>query len=96
MDDNNENKEVEIAKTPEMPSQQEINEHNARGHVPYRSWRKHCVMGQGKDSQHRAITGEEQTIITVSMDYGFMTEADKTRPGAPPMVGYYDRISKNN
>ena len=66
--------EVKIKRAPDEPTLKEIEEHYARGHVPYRNWCKHCVMGQAKNSQHRAITGEEQAITTVSMDYGFMTE----------------------
>ena len=36
------------------PSQEEVDAHERSCHVPFRSWCKHCVMGQAVSDPHRA------------------------------------------
>lgn len=62
-----------LPKSPLQPSQQEIAEHEASGHVSYRSWCKHCVAGKSTGSGHRTAPQEaENAVPTVSADYAFM------------------------
>jgi hypothetical protein len=51
------------------PSKEEVEEHLRSGHVPYRSWCKHCIYGRGEDKAHYRGTGEEGGIPVISMDY---------------------------
>ena len=37
---------------PKLPTQEEVDEHNIRGHSPYRSWCPLCVEAMGKDMAH--------------------------------------------
>jgi hypothetical protein len=34
---------------PNLPSEQEVNEHYTKGHFPYRSCHHHCVRGRGRE-----------------------------------------------
>ena len=38
--------------TPVMPQAWEVEEHNAMGHVQYRSWCQHCVAARGVGQRH--------------------------------------------
>ena len=38
---------------PINPTKLEVLEHRAAVHVPYRSWRRHCVRGKAKNDLHR-------------------------------------------
>ena len=49
------------------------------GHVPYRSWCKHCIHGRGTDSAHSRNGGEEGDIPIVSMDYCYLYESANER-----------------
>ena len=56
---------------PEAPSQQEINEHFIRGHLPYRNWCPVCVQAQGRDDDHKRDQGKERRLPEYSFDYCF-------------------------
>ena len=45
-------------RSPSDPTAAEVEEHEATGHVQYRTWCKHCVAGRGIGQQHR--TREEE------------------------------------
>ena len=47
--------EVRIAKKPRLPTELEVEQHYAAGHVPYRSWCPICVKGQGVNTRHACI-----------------------------------------
>ena len=50
-----------IAKaSPRTPSQREVDEHNAEGHVNFRSWCDHCVRVQAVNERHRKIKDEAE------------------------------------
>ena len=42
-------------------------------HIPFRAWCRECVLGRGRDRQHRRIE-DEDGVPRVSMDYMFFTE----------------------
>ena len=49
-----------------------MKEHEESGHIPYRSWCPHCVMGRGKEMDHRRRKAEEEGgIPEYHMDYCF-------------------------
>ncbi len=49
-----------IVASPDLPSQAEIDVHNAMGHALFRSWCEACVTGQGREAGHRAKKSEER------------------------------------
>ena len=56
---------------PKLPSENEVESHRQKGHIPYRSWCPVCVMSQGRDSQHRGDHGKERNLPEYSWDYCF-------------------------
>ncbi len=52
--------QVKIRKTPNWPSEKDVEEHYAANHVPYRSWCRVCVMAKGVNTGHRRIEEEER------------------------------------
>ena len=92
-----ENVEVKVRNNPLLPSQLEVDKHDASNHVPFRSWCKHCLMGRGMNAHHRKLKEEElEGVNTVSMDYGFMTtEADgDEEENTMPLLVSIDRHNK--
>ena len=49
-----------------------IEEHEATGHVQYRSWRRHCIAGRAVGQQHRTRSGEQKakSLLTADGDPG--------------------------
>ena len=89
--------EVRVVRKPRMPTELEVEQHYAAGHVPYRSWCPICVKGQGVNTRHACIKREEhQEFSTVSIDYAFMTSEgdgeDEDQLGMPILV-MHDRQS---
>eukprot|EP00971_Amphidinium_carterae_P226072 4484033-Amphidinium_carterae.3 len=81
-----------ILRTPLVPSQQEVDEHNLMN-LPYRDWCKHCVQGKSK-SQHHQCGGLTKQSIT-QVDYACMkSDNDKhnstvhTMSGSSTGLGY--------
>ena len=44
--------EMRELRDPSLPSQEEVDDHYARGHLPYRNWCPICVQSQGRDDDH--------------------------------------------
>ena len=63
-------RKMRILADPRMPSQKDVDEHNL-SHVPYRNWCPHCVMGRGKDHDHRKGIEDERGLSEFSFDYCF-------------------------
>ena len=63
---------VKHAIDPGAPTMKQVEEHRTRGHIPYRSWCKWCVLGRGRGIQHRK-TGTSAVPI-VGVDYFFLTK----------------------
>ena len=61
-----------LLRDPGQPSAQEKAAH-ACIHIPFRAWCRECVLGRGRDRQHRRIE-DENGDPRVSMDYMFFTE----------------------
>ena len=66
-----EGEKVSAIKTPEGPSQKEIEEHMAN-HIPFRSWCPFCVTGKAVSGPHQARTEGQGQIPVVSIDYAYM------------------------
>ena len=76
-----EGRKPKVMKTPVKPSKDEIEAHDASGHVPYRSWCPHCVRGRGVDSPHRTHDPGEMAVPQIGVDYGHLTsKGDPDRP----------------
>ena len=50
---------VVVAKSPNQPSDKEIEEHFCSGHTPPRSWCQSCIAGRGKVDDHRKTKGAD-------------------------------------
>ena len=69
---------VKVKHRPELLNQEEVDQHFAANHVPFRSWCKHCVMGRSDGNAHRKSKNhDQQEVTTVSCDYGYMTSEVK-------------------
>ncbi len=71
-EESDETEPLKMSPDPGQPTEKQLEEHRARGHVPYRTWCKWCNMGRGRGHQHRA--GTASTIPLIGLDYFFITE----------------------
>ena len=62
-----ENPPVKVARDPGMPTEQELEEHNAT-RLPHRSWCPVCTKARGKEDAHKKAQVKGEKPI-VSMDY---------------------------
>ena len=92
--DEDEAQSAGVQKTPMLPSQSEIDEHNLT-HLPFRNWCPFCIRGRGLSSGHFARrTVDEQQIPTISVDYCFMGDS-ATRSADLPVIVARDRRTKS-
>ena len=64
---------LKVAPDPGMPTQSEIDEHNAT-HYPFRSWCEYCVKARGEGEQHRGTDKSATSQVPViAFDYLFIT-----------------------
>ena len=47
-----ENEFVRKLRDPRLPTPEEVEEHNIRGHIPYRDWCPICVQAKGRGQYH--------------------------------------------
>ena len=82
-EEGSEERRARVVSRPVMPSEVEVEIHNAAGHCPYRSWCKFCVMGHGVSAPHRVRREESNSEVpSVSMDYMYMGDGDHGDGGA--------------
>ena len=93
--DQEETREPDMMCKPCMPSQAEVDLHNAT-HWPFRSWCPICVMGRGQEAPHR--TKEDHStngVHIVTMDYGYLREHKHSAREPPrPILVEVDREHK--
>ena len=65
---------AKIKWAPHQPSAKEVEEHEARWHLPPRTWCAHCVMGRCISDQHRTsdLQDWDTRLASVHIDYFFM------------------------
>ena len=64
-------------RAPYEPTEQERADHEATGHVVYRSWCHACLAGKGLGQAHRAAPDQSETAVPEFLsDYGFMGQDD--------------------
>ena len=56
---------------PKLPTQDKVDEHYLRGHVPYRNWCPVCIQARGKDMDHQKDSGKERKLPEYAWDYCF-------------------------
>ena len=56
---------------PKLPTQEKVDEHYLRGHVPYRNWCPVCIRARGRDMDHQQDSGKERKLPEYSWDYCF-------------------------
>ena len=65
-------RKVRNVQSPTEPTQSEREEHE-KTHLPYRSWRRHCVRGMAVQMPHFSKLGDQGVSTPeVHMDYGFL------------------------
>ena len=57
---------------PEQPTEQEIADHEASGHEPYRSWCPDCVAGRGRADAHIQREAGGKSLPIFGVDYWFL------------------------
>ena len=71
---------------PEQPTTQMIEAHRASGHLPFRSWCSSCVRGRGRSLAHRKQNKDQETIPTISVDFGFFGSEENPNKDNPVLV----------
>ena len=76
-------------RSPSDPTAAEVEEHEATGHVQYRTWCKHCVAGRGIGQQHRTREEElraQDGLPVIASDYTFMSQSGAEDGRAKPIL----------
>ena len=76
-------------RSPSDPTAAEVEEHEATGHVQYRTWCKHCVAGRGIGQQHRTREEElraQDGLPVIASDYTFMSQGGAEDGRAKPIL----------
>ena len=66
-----ENEFVRKLRDPRLPTQEEVDEHYVRGHIPYRDWCPICVQAKGKGQYHYRDKGKVRALPEYAWDYCF-------------------------
>ena len=69
---------IRTKKSPAKPSKEDIERHNACGHLPYRDWCPICVQGRGKEDGHARQAADQSDLPLFECDYHFMSSSAKT------------------
>ena len=78
--ENQEGLEAKVACAPCMPTQEEVERHNAT-HIPFRSWCPFCVAGKAKANPHYKKDSDRVcSENVVSLDYAFMGDRPAEEP----------------
>ena len=77
------------ASRPYTPTREEVYEHEVT-HLPFRTWCKHCVFGKGVSSPHVKPDNKEKIGITISFDYCFMVDEEKSEDTPAVLVMWDD------
>ncbi len=62
---------LKVAPSPDQPTAEQVELHRTKGHIPYRSWCKWCVMGRGIGQPHQK--SGDSALPIVGIDYFFIT-----------------------
>ena len=62
---------VRKLRDPRLPTQEAVDAHNARGHIPYRDWCPLCVQAKGKCQYHNKDKGAQRVLPEYAWDYCF-------------------------
>ena len=54
-----------------LPTQEKVDEHSLRGHVPYRNWCPVCIQARGRGMDHQRDSGKDRKLPEYSWDYCF-------------------------
>ena len=66
-----ENEFVRKLRDPRLPTPEEVEEHNIRGHIPYRDWCPICVQAKGRGQYHYKDKGAARVLPEYAWDYCF-------------------------
>ena len=65
---------AKVKPNPLKPTDQQIEQHRVKMHIPYRSWCEDCVKGSGREDAHAKST-ETSVLPVFSCDYAFLKNA---------------------
>jgi len=74
-DENAERRDIVNMSDPREPSENERREHNEGSHLPFRSWRAHCIRGRGREADRRRY--KEQSVGLHELHFDFMLMGKK-------------------
>ena len=69
-------KNIKVIRAPYAPTAEEVDQHNAAGHWPFRSWCPTCVAASAPDDPHRQQNSPKHEFLIFSSDYAFMGTKD--------------------
>ena len=76
--------DVRLRPGPAEPTMKMREEHEASGHVVFRSWCRICLAASGVGEQHRASTQDEEgTLPVLAMDYFYMNDGPQPAGSTP-------------
>ena len=76
--------QARILPDPGGPIESQREDHRACGHIPYRTWCRHCVEGRSTGEQHRARPGK-RSICVFAFDYLYLDAAGQLVKREPQM-----------
>jgi hypothetical protein len=88
-EDDNDARNIRAKVRPKQPTREEVEEREASGHLPYRTWCRSCGAGRGKSDAHSVTDVPEhldEVHPTVGMDYGWLN-AGRTPQGEKSLPG---------
>ena len=48
-------------------------------HLPFRSWRPHCVRGRGREADHKKLKDQAEGLHELHFDFMFMGQEDQPK-----------------
>ena len=58
---------VEKIKDPKLPTQEDVDKHYIKDHIPYRDWCPICIKAQGRDAGHMIEENKERLLPEYSL-----------------------------
>ena len=90
-------RELKKLHEPRKPTAKAVKEHEESGHIPYRSWCPHCVMGRGKEMDHRRRKAEDEGgIPEYHMDYCFPGDDTENKLTILAVIERYSKTEESD
>eukprot|EP00971_Amphidinium_carterae_P145667 2887009-Amphidinium_carterae.1 len=73
---------------PHAPTELEVEQHLASGHVPYRTWCRSCVAGKGRSQTHfhHDEAEDDRARPVIALDYCYLSGVESGEDGSSPVL----------